>query len=137
MSKQAIVKEMHGCQVLVGLYEACDDTKCAVCGLCAKDSEALLELTIDEEDFLSVGDVVEIEITVPASGYMSLLLFGVPLITMFVFSFLGVYVAQSHVSLGMVIGGAVGFGIGLGLLALLDRFVLCLRPSARLLQVVS
>jgi positive regulator of sigma E activity len=93
-------------------------------------------VTLTTSEKLHVGDVVEMELTLPHAGMMSLLVFAPPLVGLLGGGALGNMFLPSS-DAGLVALGAAGFALGLIVVALVGRLTRFSKPRAEFVRKVS
>ncbi len=114
MQESATVAENNGACVTLRM-DAGHHSACGRCGLCSAGpgGDRFLDLPADGPlREAKPGDRVDIELTAPNAAVVALVVFGLPLLGLVAGALVGV---QWYADAGLLVGGAVGLGVGAGL----------------------
>lgn len=140
MLRRAVVTEIEDGRATIRVarpQEGCAGG-CATCGSCGDGGNGTraMDLTVDAlAEPVRTGDVIEVDLAMPNAALAALALFGVPLACMFAGA-LAARQWQGGEDGPAILGGAVGLGLGFGLIALVDRLTPALRPRATFTRLV-
>ncbi len=125
MLKNAIIIDTANDLIRVALLpDDCNrHSGCKGCGMCGNQSSGkeLLELKLPATAEVSKGDIVEIDLKIPRGAKIAIILYMLPLLLMFIGGHAGNVLAASS---GMIIGGAAGLILAVGIIYLLNRTLL-------------